>query len=92
MNEYDIYDQLEADPLALCAKMLNWPMQIATSPEFNQLAEKIENTHSIHGIIKEIRAKYKNADDLAMLETAIEAMREELIEESAARFERATHA
>jgi hypothetical protein len=43
-------------------------------------------------IIASIRAKCLNADDLAKIEAAIEVMREELIEESACRFERATHA
>jgi len=43
-------------------------------------------------LIKEIRAKCKNPDDLAKITFAIEVMREELIEESAARFERHTHA
>lgn len=37
-------------------------------------------------------AQEQTADDLAKIEAAIEVMREELIEESACRFERATHA
>ena len=43
-------------------------------------------------LIAEIWAKCKNPDDLAKITSAIEVMREELIEESAARFERRTHA
>ncbi len=42
-------------------------------------------------LIAEIRAKYMNADDLLKIESAIEVMREELIEESSAKFERLTH-
>jgi hypothetical protein len=43
-------------------------------------------------IIASIRAKCLNADDLAKIEAAIEAMREELVEISACRFEKRTHA
>jgi hypothetical protein len=43
-------------------------------------------------IILAIRRKCKNPDDLAKIAEAIEAMREELIEESAACFKRHTHA
>ena len=50
-----------------------------------------EPSHS-ERIIADIYAKCLNADDLAKIASAIEAMRETLIEISAARFERATHA
>jgi len=43
-------------------------------------------------IIASIRAKCLNADDLAKISMAIEAMHEELIEISACRFEKRTHA
>ena len=43
-------------------------------------------------IIASIRAKCLNADDLAKISMAIEAMREELVEISACRFEKRTHA
>jgi hypothetical protein len=48
--------------------------------------------NSSERIIASIRAKCLNADDLSKIEAAIEAMREELIEISASRFEKHTHA
>ena len=68
---------------------LNWALGLPADPEFNKLCSLFDGAE---GIIKQIREKCKNADDLAKIAMAIEAMREELIEESACRFERATHA
>jgi len=51
-----------------------------------------EETAASESIIDQIRANCNNPDDLAKIAMAIEAMHEELIEESACRFERATHA
>ena len=50
-----------------------------------------ELSHS-ERIIEDIYSNCLNADDLAKIESAIESMRETLIEISAARFERRTHA
>ncbi len=50
-----------------------------------------ELSHS-ERIIEDIYSNCLNADDLAKIESAIESMREMLIEISAARFERRTHA
>jgi hypothetical protein len=71
---------------------LNWALSLPSDPEFKKLCTFVENTQSSEGIINQIRKGFKNADDLAKIAMAIEAMREELIEESACRFERATHA
>jgi hypothetical protein len=68
---------------------LNWALGLPADPGFNKLCSLFDGAE---GIIKQIREKCKNADDLAKITMAIEAMREELIEESACRFERATHA
>ena len=68
---------------------LNWALGLPADPEFNKLCSMFDGAE---GIIKQIRDKCKNADDLAKIAMAIEAMREELIEESSAKFERATHA
>jgi hypothetical protein len=70
---------------------LTFALNLPSDPEFQKACRTIENMHSAEGIVNQIRDKYKNADDLAKIASAIEAMREELIEESAARFERHTH-
>jgi hypothetical protein len=71
---------------------LNFALSLPSDPQFKKACRTIENLHSSDGIINQIRERYKNADDLAKIVAAIEVMREELIEESAARFERRTHA
>ena len=98
---YDEYEDLPAtstphykidDPdwgLKAMRDQMNWALGLPADPEFNKLCSLFDGAE---GIIKQIRDKCKNADDLAKIAMAIEAMREELIEESAARFERATHA
>lgn len=70
-------------------KTLNWALELPTSSEFKELCGLFEGAE---GIIKQIRQKCKNPDDLAKIASAIEIMREELVEESSARFERLTHA
>ena len=88
----DNYDDRQDDSLgALRAiqESLNWALELPADPEFNKLCSLFDGAE---GIITQIRDKCKNADDLAKIAMAIEAMREELIEESASRFERATHA
>jgi len=71
---------------------LTFALNLPSDPEFQKACRTIENMHSAEGIVNQIRDKYKNADDLAKITSAIEVMREELIEESAARFERHAHA
>jgi hypothetical protein len=71
---------------------MNWALALPADPDFGKLCSFVEDTQSSEGIINQIRKGFKNADDLAKIAMAIEAMREELIEESACRFERATHA
>ena len=88
----DSYEDRQDDGLgALRAiqQTLNWALELPADPEFNKLCSMFDGAE---GIIKQIRDKCKNADDLAKIAMAIEAMREELIEESSAKFERATHA
>ena len=68
---------------------MNWALGLPADPDFGKLCSMFDGAE---GIISQIRSKCKNADDLAKIAMAIEAMREELIEESASRFERATHA
>lgn len=68
---------------------MNWALGLPSDPDFGKLCSMLDGAE---GIIKQIRNKCKNADDLAKIAMAIEVMREELIEESASRFERATHA
>lgn len=70
---------------------MNWAMGLPADPDFHKACSFIEDTQSSEGIINQIRQGFKNADDLAKIATAIESMREELIEESAARFEQTTH-
>ena len=67
---------------------LTWALNLPADPEFNKLCSLFDGAE---GIITQIRDKCKNADDLAKIAMAIEAMREELIEESSAKFERLTH-
>jgi hypothetical protein len=66
-----------------------WEMMFAEDVEDKDMAEEMAASESV---IDQIRANCKNPDDLAKIAMAIEAMREELIEESTSRFERATHA
>ena len=73
-------------------EQLNWAMGLPSDPDFHKVCDFVEDTQSIEGIINQIRNGFKNPDDLAKLETAIEVMREELVEESACRFEKRTHA
>jgi hypothetical protein len=92
---YDNYENesFENNDLLLRAiqESLVSALNLPADPEFRESCKSIENMHSAEGIINQIRDKYKNADDLAKIASAIEVMREELIEESAARFERLTH-
>ena len=86
----DNYEDRQDDgALRAIQQTLNWALELPADPEFNKLCSMFDGAE---GIIKQIRDKCKNADDLAKIAMAIEAMREELIEESASRFERATHA
>jgi len=87
----DNYDDRQDGLGALSAiqETLNWALNLPADPEFKKLCDLFEGAE---GIIKQIRQKCKNPDDLAKIVSAIEVMREELIEESAARFERYTHA
>jgi hypothetical protein len=75
-------------------RTLSGQMQVACFIEAHEVMKfsKRKPTNHSDNIIREIRDNCLNADDLAKISIAIEAMREELIEESAARFERATHA
>ena len=72
-------------------EQLNWALNLPSDPDFAKLCTFVENTQSADGVIRQIREKFMNADDLAKIVDAIESMREELIEESAARYERHTH-
>jgi hypothetical protein len=88
----DNYEDRQDDGLgALRAiqKSLTWALELPADPSFNKLCSLFDGAE---GIIGQIRQKCKNADDLAKIVAAIEVMREELIEESSAKFERATHA
>ena len=87
----DNYDDRQDDGLgALRAiqESLNWALNLPADPEFNKLCSLFDGAE---GIIAQIRQKCKNPDDLAKIVNAIEVMREELIEESSAKFERLTH-
>ena len=66
-----------------------WEQMFAEDVEDKDMAEEMAASESV---IDQIRANCKNPDDLAKIAMAIEAMREELIEESASRFEKLTHA
>ena len=101
---YDEYEDLPAtsretykidDPdwgLKAMRDQMNWALGLPSDPDFGKLCSFVEDTQSSEGIISQIRRGFKNADDLAKIVSAIEVMREELIEESSAKFERATHA
>ena len=87
----DNYDDRQDDGLgALRAiqQSLTWALELPNDPEFKELCSHLDGAE---GIIKQIRSKCKNPDDLAKIVSAIEVMREELVEESSAKFERLTH-
>ena len=87
----DNYDDRQDDgfgALRAIQGSLNWALNLPADPEFTELCSLFDGAE---GIIKQIRSKCKNPDDLAKIVSAIEVMREELIEESSAKFERATH-
>ena len=75
-------------------RKLSGQMQVACFIEAHEVMKfpKRKQTNHSDNIIREIHAKCLNADDLAKISMAVEAMYEELVEQSAARFERATHA
>jgi hypothetical protein len=88
----DNYDDRQDDgglgALRAIQQTLTWALELPADPEFKEFCDLFEGAE---GIIKQIRQKCKNADDLAKIVSAIEVMREELIEESSAKFERLTH-
>lgn len=53
---------------------LNWALELPADPEFKEFCDLFEGAE---GIIKQIRQKYNNPDDLAKIKAAIEAMQEE---------------
>lgn len=56
---------------------MNWALTLPADPDFGKLCSFVEDTQSCEGIISQIRRGFKNADDLAKIKAAIEAMQEE---------------
>lgn len=52
---------------------LNWALELPADPEFKEFCDLFEGSE---GIIKQIRQKHNNPDDLAKIKAAIEAMQE----------------
>jgi len=91
-NNYD-YDDYDDGFHAFRAiqSSLKEALELPADPAFKELCAVVEDLHSCQGIINQIRKGFNNADDLLKIQQAIDEMREELIEVSAAEFERRTH-